>query len=58
MKAEEIPVLREIPLSDSSVGAPEKAQHNGSAFEEQGTKRFNPSFSKGGKLPACHPKLH
>lgn len=48
MKADEILVLWEIPLSDS---ASDKGKHNDSASEEQGAKKLKQYSSKPGE--AC-----
>lgn len=50
MKAEEILISREIPLSDNPDGTSEKNKHNDSAFEGQETDRLNQYFSKQGKF--------
>lgn len=50
MKAEEILVLWETPLSDSPDGASDKGKHNDSASEEQGIRRLNQQLSKPGKV--------
>ena len=51
MKADEILVLWEIPLSDSPNSASDKGKHDDSVSEEQGAKNLNQHSSKPGE--AC-----
>lgn len=46
MKADEILVLWEIPLSDSPSSASDKGKHDGSASEETGCKKPQPALLK------------